>query len=68
MLHPPKQHVFFEFLVKYKAFYFSKKAGGYNTPCLDISRAITAERSLLHIASDRTRTRNPCFPSAVANC
>ena len=30
---------------------------------LDISRAITAESSLLHIASSRTRTGNLWFPS-----
>ena len=31
---------------------------------LDISRAIIAENSPLHIASSRTRTGNLCFPSA----
>ena len=31
---------------------------------LDISRAITAESSPLHIAGSRTRTRNLWFPSA----
>ena len=31
---------------------------------LDISRAITAESSRLHIASSRTRTGNLWFPSA----
>ena len=31
---------------------------------LDISRAITAESSPLHIASSRTRTGNLWFPSA----
>ena len=31
---------------------------------LDISRAITAESSHLHIASNRTRTGNLWFPSA----
>ena len=31
---------------------------------LNISRAITAESSPLHIASSRTRTGNLCFPSA----
>ena len=29
---------------------------------LDISRAITAESSLLHIARGKTQTRNPWFP------
>ena len=33
---------------------------------LDISRAITAESSPLHIVSSRARTGNLCFPSAVA--
>ena len=32
---------------------------------LDISRVITAESSLLHIASSRTRTRSLSFPSAI---
>ena len=32
---------------------------------LDISRAITAESSPLHIGSSRTRTRNLWFPSAI---
>ena len=32
---------------------------------LDISRAITAESSPLHIASSRTRTGNLWFPSAI---
>ena len=31
---------------------------------LDISRAVTAESSPLHIGSSRTRTGNPWFPSA----
>ena len=31
---------------------------------LDVSWAITAENSPLHIASSRTRTGNLCFPSA----
>ena len=31
---------------------------------LDISRAITAESSPLHIASSRTQTGNSCFPRA----
>ena len=31
---------------------------------LDISRAITAKSSPLHIPSSRTQTRNLCFPSA----
>ena len=34
---------------------------------LDISRAITAESSHLHIASSRTRTGNLWFPSASRN-
>ena len=34
---------------------------------LDISRAITAESSTLHIASNRTRTGNLWFPRQVAN-
>ena len=32
---------------------------------LYISRTITAESSPLHIASSRTQTRNPWFPSAI---
>ena len=34
---------------------------------LDISRAITAESSPVHIAGSRTRTGNLWFPSEVAN-
>ena len=31
---------------------------------LEISRAVSVESSLPHIASDQTRTGNLCFPSA----
>ena len=63
MAHPPKRHVFLEFLVENKAFHFSKR-----TLCADIACSKWLKKGLLTFKSFNELTNTAGVISSTFGC